>query len=594
MSSFVTVLVAFAIIYNTVLISVLQRRREWGILRALGAQRGNVVRQVVAEAALLGLGGSLGGMFTGWAMASLAMHGAAEFLSNLYLPIHGDSASLPPWMFVVAPTLGVVAAMLAAWVPASRAAEVSPTQAMSRSDPSQADAPVQVAVRVRWALILFAGSVLVLDVPMPAEDIIFIAGACAAQVFGGIFVITPVALLLAHRMLGPPMQALFGITGRLAVDNMLRTLSRGSANVASLAGAALTVVAMGTYVESFSGSLRTWISQTMVADLMVTVGADTVGSSGRSMPGEALPEIAALDGVEAAVGIRTVPQVLHGSGVRLRAVDSAAWLKRVKLPASAGVVDAAAMVDVEHPGILVSDTVAQFHGVQPGQELMLASPSGRRSYRVLAVVADYASPLGTITMDRAEYVRAWHDPLLNSVEVFLKLGSDAGRVRDALMASSGTRHGLWATTNADFKDAMDTAVRSFFGLTQLLIVLAMLVSVLGIMVTLQADVVDRVREIGMLRAIGALRSQVQRAVTLQALGMTLTSVAVGSLAGMLLGWRMIESLMRAQTGWKLPFVMPWVPLLLVFLVAPVAALLSAWAPSRAAARLVVSNALSHE
>jgi len=232
--------------------------------------------------------------------------------------------------------------------------------------------------------------------------------------------------------------------------------------------------------------------------------------------------------------------------------------------------------------------------MKPGDTLTLNTPSGKVAFTVKAVLVDYASPVGVITVDAGVFRALWKDRLHDLLQVFVKPGVDVLSVRQRLVSTLGEAHSLSVISNQRFREQMDETINRFFWLTRILIIMAMLVAVLGIINSLQASVMDRTSEIGMLRAIGAFRRQVAWVIVLESVGMALVAVVLGSLAGMFTGASMIETLMRNQTGWKLHFGVPWVTLGFNTVLTLAMAAVAAWLPARKAAALRVTEALQFE
>lgn len=593
MSSLVALFVALGIIYNTVLISVMQRRREMSILRALGAEGGVLQTALVLESAALGAVGGLLGALGGHGMARAALQGAHDMLSALYLPIRPEAARMGVWDVVLAVLVGTVASGLASLVPSRAAQRVSPVEGMRRGTLRTEHPEVRVAQRLGATALLVALAALCTRASLVNLPVIWGATAAAGLVSLAVFVVTPVAMVAAHRLLLGPATRLAGITGRLAVDNLKRTLTTGAANISALATAALVVVALGAYVESFVLSLRTWMGQTIGAPLVVMAGSTGSGLENLAMGPEVEAAMRSVDGVTDVVGVRVTNQPLGAHTVKLRATDVEGMLRHEVLQAVEGTLELAAF-RADPPACAISESTAHHLGIRLGDSLQMQTLEGPRAFRVAAVVVDYASTLGVVTVDRQVFQRWWKDNQTDVFQVYLRPGVAPEDVRRTMLDRIGTTHDLLIQSNREFQARMDETVGGFFWLARLLIGLAMAVATLGIINTLQANVLDRVREVGMLRAVGAQVAQVESVVVLEALAMSLVALVLGALAGLGTGAAMIRTLMHAQTGWSLPFAVPWATLLANAVVTLLVTLVAARLPARAAARLSPVEALAWE
>jgi putative ABC transport system permease protein len=259
-----------------------------------------------------------------------------------------------------------------------------------------------------------------------------------------------------------------------------------------------------------------------------------------------------------------------------------------------GPLRASDFTDPSHPGASISETLSVKHHLHVGDTLSLNTPAGRKDFTVRAVLVDYASPAGVVTVDAGVFRALWTDRLNDLLQVFVAPGADVMAVRQNIVTQLGEAHSLSVISNQRFREQMDETINRFFWLTRILILMAMLVAVLGIINSLQASVLDRTREIGMMRAVGAYRRQVALFIVLEAVAMALVAVVLGSVAGMFTGASMIETLMRNQTGWKLHFGVPWATLGFNTVITLGMAALSAWLPARKAARLGVTEALQFD
>ncbi len=588
MSSFVALLVALGIIANTMRISVLQRRWELGILRATGATRGQVVALVVLEGVVLGaLGGGLGAV-SGWALARVSLGGAAQLFGSAFVPIRPEGVQLSALQVLGGMALGMVASAFAAAAPAREAGRVSPVSILGRG-------VAATTTSTRWwlpvlgALVLSAAAGGLTRLVSQASHVLPAAAVAASFTFAAVLLLTPVAMVLLHSVITRGLGARLALVPRLAVDNMARTLSTGSTNVGALAVAVLVVAALGSFVESFAGSLKQWAADNVAGDLVVAQGEDATGLDAVPLDPRLTALVAAQPGVDKVVGVRVVNLPWQDTVLKLRSVPAEDWLARTHPMVLQGAPLTGASL---RNGVAVSESLVTRLGVKLGDALQLPTPDGVKTVRVVAVMVDYGSPVGTITLDATLFQAWWKDELQDALQVFVTPGADVEAVRRAIVQATQSQARLMVASNAEYRGQVDDTVARFFYLTRLLILIAMVVAVLGLINTLQANVLDRTRELGVMRATGATRAQVQQLVIIEALCMALVALVLGTAGGLATGAGMIETLMRAQTGWHLPAVVPWSTLAFNTVLTLVASGLAAWWPARRASRLSVTSALA--
>jgi putative ABC transport system permease protein len=212
-------------------------------------------------------------------------------------------------------------------------------------------------------------------------------------------------------------------------------------------------------------------------------------------------------------------------------------------------------------------------------------------FAVDGVVVDYSSQGGLVMMDRAFYRRAWKDFMLTTLHVQLAPGAVAHDVRRAILESFpvDARPTVWL--RAQHRAKVAETLDGFFALSRLLVLVALAVGVLGVVNTLQASVLDRWREMAVLRAVGATRNQLSTMVVVESVVLSLCGLLLGTAAGLVAARTMVATLVAAETGWHLPFVTPWSTLLLTATWCVAASVLAAWPAARRASGMNIVQGL---
>jgi len=586
--AYVALLVGMYLIYNTVAISVVQRRAEIGTVRALGATRGAVFRTFVAEGALVGVLGSLLGLGVGALLARFSVAAVSRTVDTLYVGSHADAVAYDPVLFVKAFVLGVVAAIVAAAFPAFDAASTPPAITM-RAQGFERRRP-RLAPRAALAgagLLLLA----LLCTRAPALDGVPVFGYAAGLliIFGG-SLCAPLAVgVLAHA--GTTFAARRPTLG-LAAANLAGAPLRTAVAVASLMIAIGMMVSVAVLVASFRTTIVAWADETLRADLFVRpLGLVDASTDARFSHGVA-ERIAAVPGVAAIDTFRGIEVPFRGRLTTLGATALSTVATRQHLRAlGGGGVAARALAGTTN--VLVSEPFATKFGVGRGDSIVLPTPSGPTAFTIADVYNDYSSDAGIVLLDVRTYRRLFRDDSVNSVAVYAARGADLQRLRSAVVRAVAPLR-IDVETNRELRDLVVQIFDRTFAITYALDVIAVTIAVLGVVSTLFALVLERRMEFGVLRYLGVTRGGVRRVVLVEAAGIGLLGGGLGVVVGMLLALLLIFVINRQAFGWLIELHVPWLFLVETVALVVVAAVLAGVYPAGVAARIRTAEAVRAE
>ena len=384
----------------------------------------------------------------------------------------------------------------------------------------------------------------------------------------------------------------------MAVDNVARGASKGAVTVASLMVGLSMVIASSTMTHAFQRSIDQWIEQAVPADLFVTAGARLGGIKNQPVDASLADRMAEIPGIRGVdkVRLRNVDYkdtriLLLSVDVRLRfALHKVAWTVARASGDKDTVLDRLQRGD----GVVVSETLSHRYGLQPGQSIALQTPQGRKPFLVLGTIIDYSSDQGAVFIDRALYQRHWQDDLVDTFEPYVQPGTDIEQVRSEILRRFGGQYRLFVLTNAEFRAEIRRMIGQLFDVMRALELVTVVISLLSVVNTLLTAVLDRVREIGVLRAIGMVRRQLMRMILIESLGLSLVAAAVGLVAGLVNGTIMLRVVNQQRTGWNVPVQVPMDQVALYCTVLVVVGVLAAVYPARVAGKLRVVEALGYE
>ncbi len=588
--AWVALLVGMYLIYNTVAISVVQRRPEIGTVRALGATRGAVFRTFVAEGALVGALGSLLGLAVGAFLATFSVAAVSRTVDTLYVGLHADRVLYDPVLFVKAFALGVLASVAAAALPAFDAAGTPPAltlraQGFERRRPRFAPRAAGVGV------VLLALAWACTRAPALGGVPVFGYAAGLLIIFGG-SLWAPLAVEVLARA-GTALAARRP-TVALAAGNLAGAPLRTAVAVASLMIAIGMMVSVAVLVASFRTTIVAWADESLRADLFVRpLGLGDASTDARFSAGVA-EKIAAVRGVARVERLRAIEIPYGGRLTNLFATDLSTVVARRRLRLiGIGDPEALGRRISAATEVLVSEPFATKFGVGRGDRIVLATPSGARGFRVAGVYNDYSSDAGIVLIDLATYRQLFRDASINSLAVYAANGVDLARLRTAVVRAVAPLR-VDVETNRELRELVVEIFDRTFAITYALDVIAIAIAVLGVVSTLFALVLERRREFGLLRYLGVTAGGVRRVVLAEAAGIGLLGGVLGVGVGMLLALLLVFVINRQAFGWLIEWHVPWGFLGETIALVVVAAVIAGIFPAGVAARIRTAEAVRTE
>ncbi|HKP57753.1 MAG TPA: FtsX-like permease family protein [Polyangiales bacterium] len=595
MTSLIALIAGACLVFNTSAIGVIQRRHELGVMRALGATRGQLVQLLTTEAVLVGTIGSALGILLGLGMSSGMLKQMSSTVSKLYLEQGVTEVHIDPIALSFCFALGVIITAVAARLATQRVGEVQPVEALSSASELRLRAPEKALSRVELlGLGLLLSTWPLLQLPV-FERIPYGPLAAMLTSIASVQAFVPRLLALTRRIWPAPGRGAWSASTTLAVDSVFRDVGRSGAMAASVIAALALVVSISTFDTSFMGSLNDWIEQSLAGDLLVTSGSSMGGMSSRNTPlAEGLgAELLSIPNVAHARPYRTANQEFRGRTVKLISTDIALWAEHARIDVLEG--ETASVVEqVKQGAIAVSENFSRAFDVHRGDKLTLTTAEGARSFVVAGVMVDYSSDLGVIIVDRATYVAHWADSRVDTYELYLTPGASPEAVRAQIDQRLSDRFDLFVLTNRDFRAEVVQSVGQVSQLMRVLEIVTLLVAALGLMTTVLASVMNRIREVGVFRAIGMLRRQVARMVMLESIFIGYIGGVFGILLGGFAGYILLEHVMVVELGWHFAVRVPVLALGAILLLLPLLAALAGYLPARKAAGLQLRDALDYE
>lgn len=528
------------LVFSTQALTVLRRRRQLALLRALGVTRRELERALLGEALLIGLLGSLAGLTLAVLCAAAVLRWLAGDLGNLHAAgaqLHLSATTLAAFL-----VLGTAVAALGAWWPARHAARQPPAPALKGGDPAL-DRPGPT--RARTGLVLLALGAVLAQLPPVAGLPLYGYGAIAALLVGAVALVPLPTLRLLEAI--PP-------SHRVVLDTAIAQL-RDNVTLSTLGLTAIIVsfslmVAMAIMVHSFRLSFEHWLDRLLPADLQLRepFGNDTAYLSVAEQRC-----IGALPGVGRAEFRRTRPLLLGASRppVTLIARNASASAVEAELP----LVGAPVRPRAGAPPAWVSEPLAALYGYRPGDPIVLPLGGAQRRFSIAGVWRDYARPFGAVVIARPAYIELTGDERANEGSLWLEGRAPADRVAAGVRRClpSGTIELLTSTALRERSLAIfDRA----FAITYALEAVAVLIGLAGISFAAASNALARRAEFGVLRHLGLRRAEVLEMLASEGLVLGGLGVLYGALLGIVLSAVLVFVVNRQSFNWSIDLSIP--------------------------------------
>ena len=580
---FTTALLAFAgvalfvgvfIIVNTFSITVAQRIREFALLRAVGASRRQVLSSVLTEAGILGLLGGLVGVVLGIGLAV----GLQAMLAAFGMDLPAEGVVLLPRTVVVGLLVGLLVTLAAAVAPALKATRVAPVEALQ-------SAAVPPPARRGWVrpllgVLVLAGGVALLITGLFGDVVVALVAVGAVLVFLGIALLSPLLTRPILTVVGAPVSRTRGVPGELARENAMRSPRR----TATTASALMIGVGLVGFVTVFGASMSASLSDAI--DDVYRMDFDVRSTTFRPISPDIGDDLAELEEVELALTQRMGEFEHDGSSSFLVGVEIDRITDLYAIDVTAGSLDR-----VADGGIALAESLAGSAEIGYGDNIELSFPAtGEATLEVVAVYDDASVDVpAMISLDthREHFVSDEAFAVGVILEDGIGLEEGQAAVDEVLEAYPGVAALDRAAVRENLTGQVDQIVAIVYGL----LALAVIIAFVGIVNTLALSVFERVREIGLLRAVGMSRRQVRSMVRWESVLIAVLGVGLGLVVGVFFGWLLVESL---QDEFPLRFVVPVGQLVAAVVVAGLAGVLAGVLPARRAARVDVLRAITTE
>lgn len=566
---FLALFVGAFVIFNTFSIIVGQRTRELALFRAVGAGRRQVISSILGEAVAVGLVGSAIGLGAGIGLAVLLTHLLKNSLSLGTTTLQIESRTI-----IVSLVVGTLVTIASAILPSLRASRIPPVAAM-RADiqPTEASLRRRLIIGAVW---LLAG-IVVLVLGLTGKQSVAKVGIGALVIFIGVAILLPLIATPLARLIGSAARPL-GITGRLGRENAARNPRRTAATSSALMIGVALVAAIATIAASALASFDGIFDNEFLASYVIS-------STGAAFPLTAEAALRQAPGVTALSGFESLTFHLNQTAKTVDGIDATEGPQVLKIIMTKGSTGA-----LTQGQLLVDETTATNDHLSIGSTVtMNFDITGKQSFTVGGIYQDNSLLSDHYVLATSVLVQNANQ--LRDEFVLAKTTSVTPAEEHALKTAMSAYPNLKIENGVEFKASQEKSLKSLLNVIYVLLVLASIVSVFGIVNTMALSVLERTREIGLLRSVGMLRRQSHSMILVESVIVTLLGAVIGLVVGVALGAAMVSTIVGGP-GSPTIFAIPWVTIIVVLIIAAIFGLLAGLFPARRAGRLNVLRAIS--
>ncbi|MBX3084660.1 MAG: FtsX-like permease family protein [Anaerolineae bacterium] len=572
------------LIFNTFRTVVLERRHDFAMLRAIGATRSQLTQIILIESLLQGLIGTVIGILVGYLLAQGVNAGVGSMIDKYIRNFH-LTVSFRPDAVLGAFALGTLTTLIAGYWPARSASKMSPIEGL------QPARTADVRRAARWGLITGVGISVLATIMLVASDKTSTLGAVLLLI--GIIIAAPALVMPVAQLFGPLLSVWFMREGDLASRNLTRQPGRAAITASTLMIGLASLIMIAALVTSMGDLITNLSSRTFSADIVVMPQSLAVYNNVLGADQSLEDKIKALPGVERVAGLRYASTKLNGKSTQILGIDPVVYAQKNPLEFNVGNPDEAFTALSSGRAAIVNSILAKASNLSVGSDVTVETPSGMQTYRVVGVADDILTfKLNTVFISHADMATDFHKTEDIMMTVDVKEGADKATVLAAVQEALKDYPQFTASDSSAYGETLRQTTMAAFVMFYAIAFIILIPTALGLLNTLTINVLERTREIAVVRAVGGSKTQVRRIVTAEALLLGLFGAATGVLTGVAMSYGFIAAF--ATIGWKMPYQFPLMGIIAAIIIGVLMALFASILPARNAAKLDIIRALQFE
>ncbi len=581
--SFISLIVGMFLIYNAISVSIIQRRREIGILRSIGLTRPQVFGLFIGEAGLIGFVGSLIGAGLGVGLAKIMLYFISRTISALYILVKAEYLVISPPILMGGFGLGLLASILSSIGPTREASRITPREALALGT-------LETKVKLHFKHFNLIGvGLLILSFFFSLQKPIYhrpVFGFLAALlILIGVSFLIPSITSFLNRLLAPFLRLLFGVEGKLASRYIRDSMARTVITIAALMTALSMLISISIMILSFRKTVDLWVEQSINGDVFIFPGSYSLTGYSALLPLEVSRALSSLPGVKAVDSFRALEVEYQGQPALIASVDGEVFLNMKVIRFTRGNPQTILRQFAAGQGILVTESFSLRHQVKAGDRLKLDTPQGEKEFLISGVFYDYSTDWGMVLLEKKLFQLLWNDETLHSAGIYLKEGVSHEAFKETIRERYSKPYRLFVVSHRELRNEILKIFDQTFAITYALEFIAIIIAILGIINSLNALIIERQRDIGIFRSVGAFRRQVKKTILIEAGMIGFFSHILGLLCGFLLSLLLIYVINKQSFGWTIQFAIPLRSLVESWLVVMVTSICAGLIPARRAVRM---------
>ncbi|MEW6001617.1 MAG: FtsX-like permease family protein [Nitrospirota bacterium] len=593
--SLIAILVGIFLLYNTIFISVLKRRTEIGILRGLGADKKTVVMLFIIQGLVLGFIGSVFGIFLGQVAAYFSVMAVEKTISTMYSTVSISDYFISKGDAAVALILGLFISLMASLIPSFESAKIRPNESMREGTFESRFRGYQKFFAIAGVLSIICGGILsCLDYYYVPFDFPFLAYIGILFIIIGFTFISPLYLSAILRIIKKQTEKIFKATGKISLGDLKGNVYRFSVALMSVAISSALVIALFILIFSFRNSLKVWINRNVTADIYIKPSSCLSNYCFYPMSEEVYEAVKDFPEVKAIDRFRTLQIKLFGKKVTAAFADVEVRRKYSGLKYFDNRYYEH-LKEIEQAKVVsISDYLGVKYGLKEGDTIEIETPGGKKTFTIGDVSSSYSTTAGFVYMDRKWLKEYWGLDDTTQMSIYVKDGVDIDRFIQKLKERLSRQYSLEIMNNRELRQKVLSIFNKSFAITYAIEVISIIVSLMGVINTLLALVLERKRDISIIRYLGGRWKQIQDILVLSAGIVGITGIFLGTLMGLLMSIILIQVVNKISFGWAIVFRVPVSYLSLISMLLFLTTLIAGLIPSRVARKIDPRRFISFE
>jgi putative ABC transport system permease protein len=513
-------------------------------------------------------------------------------ITALYILVKAEHLLISPPVLMAGFGMGVLASILSSIGPAKEASKVTPKEALALGT-------LETKIKIRLGHFSLIGiGLLILSLIFALQKPIYhqpIFGFLAALlILIGVSFLIPSVTTLLNRLLAPLLQFLFGSEGKLASRYLHDSMARTVITIAALMTALSMLISISIMILSFRKTVDLWVEQSINGDVFIFPGSYSITGYSALLPLEVSRELPSLPGVKAVDSFRALEVEYQGQPALITSVDGEVFLNMKVIRFTRGNPRIILRQFAAGQAILVTESFSLRHQVKAGDRIKLNTPQGEKEFLISGVFYDYSSDWGMVLLEKKLFQSLWNDETLHSAGIYLKEGFSPEKFKETIRERYSKPYRLFVVSHRELRNEVLKIFDQTFAITYALEFIAIIVAILGIINSLNALIIERRRDIGIVRAVGAFRRQIEKTTLIEAGMIGFFSHLFGLLCGFLLSILLIYVINKQSFGWTIQFSIPLRSLIESWLIVMVTSIGAGFIPARRAAKMNVVESLRME